>query len=56
MVAISTTTKIGFYYGIDMYREPGIEVELPFKPNIETMGNINWHDYIVADTPQYHSY
>jgi hypothetical protein len=20
------------------------------------MGQINWHDYILADTPQYHSY
>ncbi|MDR3168950.1 MAG: hypothetical protein LBU27_04245 [Candidatus Peribacteria bacterium] len=20
------------------------------------MGKINWHDYILADTPQYHSY
>jgi hypothetical protein len=44
------------YFGEDMTREPGIEVSFDFRPNIETMGQINWHDYIVADTPQYHSY
>jgi hypothetical protein len=33
----------------------GVEVSFNFRPDIETMGQINWHDYILADT-QYHSY
>jgi hypothetical protein len=31
-------------------------VSFDFKPSLETMGSINWHDYIVADTPQHHDY
>jgi hypothetical protein len=36
--------------------KPGVEVSFDFRPSIETMGQINWHDYILADTPQYHAY
>jgi hypothetical protein len=56
IIAITVPTKIGMYFGEDMTREPGIEVSFDFRPNISVMDQINWHDYIVADTPQYHAY
>jgi hypothetical protein len=31
-------------------------VSFDFRPAIETMGQINWHDYILAESTQYNSY
>ena len=52
IVAISIPKEIGAYFDGEIKK--GVEVTFDFRPSIETMGVINWHDYIVADTAQNH--
>lgn len=54
IVAIHIPTNVGLYF--NGVQEPGIEVSFDLRPNIEVMGNIQWHDYIVADTSLVHSF